>query len=222
MVVDVGCFVVGDEYRDTGRPRNKEDQFMRWINVPGSGIKNAGGIRGLRTLRAGASGIDGLILVTSSEPGNLHNPWQDDVPGKSGDLVYWGDAKDHPNKGLEDFQGNRYLRETAARPIADRPFILHFSRHRKGWVEFTGVYTLQKLEVARMQDGETSIKNLKATLRRIADTEADVRWILDWRTKHTPDERRRFAPKGWVDYLSGEALQEIKNDANIGVSYVSR
>jgi 5-methylcytosine-specific restriction endonuclease McrA len=72
-----------------------------------------------------------------------------------------------------------------------------------------------------MQDGEKSIKNLKATLRRIADTEADVRWIVDWRTKETLNERRRFAPKGWLEYLSGEALPETKNEADIEVSYVS-
>ena len=51
---DARRFVVGQEYRDTGKPGNKEDRFMGWINLPGSGIKNAGGIRGLRSLRSGA------------------------------------------------------------------------------------------------------------------------------------------------------------------------
>ena len=42
-------FEVGVEYRDTGSPNKSEDQFLRWINIPGSGMKNMGGIRWLKT-----------------------------------------------------------------------------------------------------------------------------------------------------------------------------
>ena len=72
-------FQIGREYRDTGRPKNPDDQFMRWINIEGSGIRNAGGIRGLRSLRGGNTGLDCLILITSRKPGNLHNPWVDQI-----------------------------------------------------------------------------------------------------------------------------------------------
>ncbi len=39
-------FEVGVEYRDTGSPNKSEDQFLRWINIPGSGMKNMGGFVG--------------------------------------------------------------------------------------------------------------------------------------------------------------------------------
>ena len=53
-------YKVGCEYRDTGKPKNEEDQLLGWINLPKSGLKNTGGIRGLRTLSKSRKGVDGI------------------------------------------------------------------------------------------------------------------------------------------------------------------
>ena len=35
-------------FRDTGSSADLGDEFLRWINIPGSGIRNMGGIRPLK------------------------------------------------------------------------------------------------------------------------------------------------------------------------------
>ena len=61
---------------------------MGWINLEGSGIRNAGGIRGLKSLRTGHSSLDALILVTSHKPGNT-NPWDDKIDSSDSTMFYW-------------------------------------------------------------------------------------------------------------------------------------
>ena len=39
---------LGHDYRDTGSVNNPADQFLGWINLPGSGMRNMGGIRPLK------------------------------------------------------------------------------------------------------------------------------------------------------------------------------
>ena len=39
---------LGHDYRDTGSVNNPDDQFLGWINLPGSGMRNMGGIRPLK------------------------------------------------------------------------------------------------------------------------------------------------------------------------------
>ena len=39
---------LGHDYRDMGKATNPADQFLGWINVAGSGMRNMGGIRPLR------------------------------------------------------------------------------------------------------------------------------------------------------------------------------
>ena len=225
-------FVVGREYRDKAAASNKEDEFSGWINIPDSGIGNSGGIRGLRSLRTGVNGIDGLVLVTTrnSESGYWHNPWEDDSSSEN-ELNYWGDAKAGPKKGIYDFRGNRLLQEVHSRPISNRPFILHFTRNKKGWVEFTGLYVMIDLEESEMIDGDVTVKNLKANLRRTSDSEVTVSWLEEWRTKDSRDERLNKAPKGWLEYLSEghiiESMNGVSNDVeavrcNIPSSFVSR
>ena len=64
---------------------------MGWINLEGSGIRNAGGIRGLKSLRTGHSSLDALILITSHKPGNLHNPWDDKIDSSDSILCSIGE-----------------------------------------------------------------------------------------------------------------------------------
>ena len=35
-------YTVGKKYRDRGSPNKDGDQFLKWINLPGSGMKNMG------------------------------------------------------------------------------------------------------------------------------------------------------------------------------------
>ena len=72
-------FEVGVEYRDTGSPNKSEDQFLRWINIPGSGMKNMGGIRWLKTKSKKRQNSDGIVLVSSHLNTDSHNPWDDIV-----------------------------------------------------------------------------------------------------------------------------------------------
>lgn len=41
-------YTVGKKYRDKGSPNKEGDEFLRWINLPGSGMKNMGGVRWLK------------------------------------------------------------------------------------------------------------------------------------------------------------------------------
>src|SRR3712207_815259 len=88
-------------YRDKGAPKDPDDQFMRWINLPGSGMANAPGIRPLRYLsKPPYTKLPSiLVLVTKkSTTGGSYNPWDDRIDSKSGRIRYWGDAKLHPEK----------------------------------------------------------------------------------------------------------------------------
>ena len=87
----------GKLYRDTGNLTD-DDQFMRWINLPGSGMPNSGGIRRLKHVGDQPfSQLLGLIvLVTSHSTTNPHNPREDIIDTRSGKISYWGDAEAKP------------------------------------------------------------------------------------------------------------------------------
>ena len=193
-------FEIGKEYRDTGKPKSSEDQFMGWINLEGSGIRNAGGIRGLKSLRTGSHGLDALILVTSHKSSNLHNPWNDKVNQDDSELFYWGDAKNHPSKNMMDFQGNRYLKQAEETQIP----ILHFIRNRQSYVEFSGLYLLQTLEEKQMTDQGELIDNLFSTLKRTQDNVVDCDWLKDWRTKDDWTERIKNGPSDWLSRIKSQ------------------
>ena len=222
-IKDEDVFEVGVEYRDMGKPTSTEDQFMGWINLEGSGIRNAGGIRGLKSLRTGHSGLDALILVTSHKSGNLHNPWDDKIDSRDSTMFYWGDAKQHSEKNMMDFQGNRYLKEAEVRQIP----ILHFVRNRQSYVEFSGIYLMQKLETKQMTDHGRTIDNLFVTLERTQDRTVNCNWLKNWRTIDDWTERSKNGPSDWLSRIkpqktttnisSGDSIT-----ANIPSSFVQR
>jgi hypothetical protein len=55
---------LGDRYRDTGSSGDPDDQFLRWINIPGSGIRNMGGIRPLKFTNLRLPVHAYIVLVT--------------------------------------------------------------------------------------------------------------------------------------------------------------
>lgn len=222
-IKDEHVFEIGVEYRDMGRPTSTEDQFMGWINLEGSGIRNAGGIRGLKSLRTGHSGLDALILVTSHKSGNLHNPWDDKIDSRDSSMFYWGDAKQHSEKSIMDFQGNRYLREAEESQIP----ILHFVRNRQSYVEFSGIYVMQKLETKQMTDQGMTIDNLFVTLERTQDKTVNCNWLTDWRTKDGWTERTKNGPSDWLSRVKPQKTTTHTSSsdsitANIPSSFVQR
>jgi len=221
--VEKHYFEVGKEYRDTGKPKNIIDEFMRRINIEGSGIRNAGGIRNLRSLRSGYSGLDGLILVTNHTSGNLHNLWKDKIIQSEKKLVYWGDAKFHSSKQVMDFQGNKYLKEASDNEIP----ILHFVRKRQSFVEFTGIYSLEKLEEREMEDRGEKIINLFAVLSKTSDEKVSSVWLKKWRVEDEWSKRIENAPEDWLSSVNKDITIHAENEvtslkASVPSSFVQR
>lgn len=103
---------LGHDYRDTGSVNNPADEFLGWINLSGSGMRNMGGIRPLRFVSLGEPTPAAIVLVTDERSaGSASNPWDDLVDIPHGRIVYWGDAKFDPKKTVDEFPGNRALRD---------------------------------------------------------------------------------------------------------------
>ena len=85
---------LGHDFRDLGAVRNADDQFLGWINLPGSGMRNMGGIRPLKFVTLKEPVPAAIVLVTDERSaGSTSNPWDDLVDIPHGRIVYWGDAK---------------------------------------------------------------------------------------------------------------------------------
>lgn len=195
-------FRVGQEYRDTGSPNKEEDQFLRWINLPNSGLKSMGGIRWLKTKSNKRESPDGIILLTNEVASAMHNPWDDLVNHHLGTIRYWGDAKHHPTMRIDDFSGNKNLRKAIDEPRrSQRPFILHFTKKRKGWVTFNGLCVLDSLDLGWFQDKQRPVQNYRATLTILNCEYVNAQWLADWRVKESLTERLDLAPEAWNEYI---------------------
>ena len=204
-------FEVGVEYRDTGSPNKSEDQFLRWINIPGSGMKNMGGIRWLKTKSKKRQNSDGIVLVSSHLNTDSHNPWDDIVDFHLGSVRYWGDAKFHQKKGIDDFEGNKNLRRAIDESDRSRhPFILHFSKTRSGWMRFNGLCVLNSLDLAWFQDLGRPVQNYRATLSILDCKRVSVDWITRWRTEDKLSVRLEGAPEAWDNYIRGKKVNVMR------------
>ena len=103
------AYRVGNTYRDRGGTRQEGDQFLAWINIPGSGMGNSEGIRSLRYVTRLTPLPAYLILVTHEKTGGARNPWDDIVDYGSSEILYWGDAKAHETRRHSEFKGNKVL-----------------------------------------------------------------------------------------------------------------
>jgi hypothetical protein len=105
-------YQLGKFYVDKGSRNHPEDQFLRWINLDGSGMLNSPGIRplGYTSTLSGNQMPAYLILVTHEKTGGQLNPWDDVVDLSNSEILYWGDAKSHKSKVVDDFKGNFVLR----------------------------------------------------------------------------------------------------------------
>jgi hypothetical protein len=184
------AFKVDHEYRDSSDTATNE--FHRWI-----GVKLSGGIRPLK--RRDGDGLAVLVLLSSEVSVATYNPWEDVLDPLQGRLWYWGDAKAHPTKTRDDFQGNRYLQQIwidVNEGNFDRvPPILHFSKPKKGLVRFNGVCVLKELQDAWMEEKGKRVRNYLARLDVLPIELCDVAWL---RARVRGDDT--LAPPEWLHY----------------------
>ena len=158
---------LGHSYRDAESVRSPDDQFLAWINLPGSGMRNMGGIRPLRFTSLGELAPAAIVLVTDERStGSASNPWDDLVDLHHGRIVYWGDAKFDAKRTVDDFPGNRALR-LAFNLVLDSqmalvPPILHFTKWETGRLAFNGLCVLERLELTWFEDRGRPVRNYRA------------------------------------------------------------
>ncbi|MFC1578969.1 restriction endonuclease [Pseudomonadota bacterium] len=204
-------YELGQIYRDKGSTTDTDDQFLRWINLPGSGMQNSPGIRPLRfTSQLSSQGLPAyLVLVTHEATGGQLNPWDDVIDLSSAQILYWGDAKFHESRRIDDFNGNRKLRAifdylTSGR-LEMAPPILHFSKPEKGRVKFNGLCCMDKLEISWFDDHGNPVQNYHAILTILDCAEVEIDWLHQRVTCSDPAEldRHEKCPKAWTNYKRG-------------------
>tara|TARA_B100000686_G_scaffold322394_1_gene376107 strand:- start:58 stop:1497 length:1440 start_codon:yes stop_codon:yes gene_type:complete len=203
-------YTVGATYRDTGGIKNQKDQFLRWVNIPGSGMLNSPGIRGLKytsdLLQHGLPAY--VILVTHEVNKTHHNPWPDKIDLQKNQISYWGDAKRHRTKTLNDFTGNKlllnisnYIDKGCVQLI---PPILHFSKEKIGYVKFNGLCVLSNLTADSFKYRKDSVQNYLLNLTILETQTVSLSWLHS-RVKSSSTEdldKDQNVPVEWQRYLS--------------------
>ena len=196
-------------FRDTGSSANPEDEFLRWINITGSGIRNMGGIRPLKFTHLKLPVQAYIVLVTVDRSrGSASNPWEDLVDLRTGTIVYWGDAK-FGAKTIDEFIGNRALRAAWDQVLDNRrhlvPPILHFTKVDTGSVRFNGVCVLDRLELTWFEDhAGRPVRNYRAHLAVLDEEFVDVDWLHKRATAVKESELHAGGPRAWQRYLAGK------------------
>ncbi len=218
---------LGQTYIDKGSIRNKEDQFLRWLNLKGSGMLNSPGIRPLAyTTPLSKLGLPAyLILVTNEITSGQLNPWDDIVDLSNAEILYWGDAKADPRKKIDDFKGNAVLRKiydfilTGPRELV--PPILHFSKPKKGIVKFNGLCVLDRLDISWFDDHGKPTRNYHAKLTVLDCEEVWVEWLhhrVVSESVITLDHHKR-CPESWLKYKKGNKkpidiwMKEVRSES---------
>src|SRR3954470_16180589 len=173
---------LGHDYRDTGSVTNPADQFLGWINLAGSGMRNMGGIRPLKFVTLGGSAAAAIVLVTvERSTGTASNPWEDLVDVQHGRIAYWGDAKFDARRTVDDFIGNRALKQAFDNVLDGRvklvPRILHFSKEKTGVLRFNGLCVLERLELTWFEDHGRPVRNYRAHLTILDEEFVDISWL---------------------------------------------
>jgi hypothetical protein len=208
-------YELGSTYVDKGGSSHPGDQFLRWVNIPGSGMLNSPGIRPLKNVHAAIPhGLPAyLVLVTHEKSAARgHNPWEDIVDLSNAEILYWGDSKAHPTKRLDDFSGNAVLRRVFNNLLdgerAAAPPILHFSKPRAGVVKFNGLCVLDRLDLAWFYDAGRPVRNYHARLRVLDCDNVPLAW-LHHRAQATTvallDDHPN-CPTVWQRYKMGETV----------------
>lgn len=215
---------VGYSYRDlTSTKIGSGDEFLKWFSQPGAeaGVLNTigstGGIRPKKfinkalQLPEGFEGIpSALILTTTNISQQFHNPWEDLVDYGTGQIIYWGDAKYDEktrSKKHREFKGNKALLLINELLLAQErtfvPPILHFSRNKRGYVQFSGLCVLERIETSWFEDKGRPITNLRCVLSILDIEECPISWLHSRALAGKPSEIDNQCPKVWRDYLRG-------------------
>ena len=199
---------LGHDYRDSGSLKDEGDQFMAWINVPGSGMRNMGGIRPLKFTRMIEPVTAAIVLVTDERSaGSTSNPWDDLVDIPHGRIVYWGDAKFDQKRLVDDFPGNRALRDAFNQVLDSQmalvPPILHFSKRETGMLRFNGLCILDRLELTWFEDHGRPVRNYRAHLTILDEEFVDVEWLHSRMNASARSELTGKGPDAWRRYQDG-------------------
>lgn len=216
-------YQLGYTYTDKGSRKHSDDQFLRWVNVDGSGMLNSPGIRPLvYTSALSKTGLPAyLILVTHDVTGGQLNPWDDVVDLSSAEILYWGDAKGDQKKKIDDFRGNATLRKIYDYLLDGQkelvPPILHFSKPKKGVVQFNGLCVLDKLDVSWFDYHGQPVRNYHAKLTILDCPEVSTEWLHHRVASGSPTslDKHPDCPGSWLKYKKGN-----KNPIDIWVKQI--
>jgi hypothetical protein len=200
-------YKVGHQYIDTGGINNIDDQFLRWINIPESGMRNQDGIRAINYVHHDSNYIPAYIILVSHEIKSRGNPWEDVIDLSTSQIYYWGDAKFNKEKNYPDFRGNKRLLQTwdaiLENDIIKVPPILHFNKPRKGIVEFTGLCVLSDLQITWFEHQGKPVKNYRIVLTILDEDIVKVSWLHDRAKCNDIKTLNDGAPKSWKSYIKG-------------------
>jgi HJR/Mrr/RecB family endonuclease len=190
---DEPTYLIDNSYRDS--TDLDHNQFYTWL-----GVKNSGGVR---PRRAEDGRLAFLVLVSSHVSVATYNPWDDVIDPLQGRIWYWGDAKGHPTKTRDDWDGNRYLQHIWLAVNEERwtdvPPILHFSKLQKGYVKFNGVAVLTELKDSWMEERGMRVRNYRAGLDVLPIQRVPLSWLesrVAGLEHDIPSEWRRYATTG--------------------------
>ena len=200
-------YKIGHQYKDTGGTSKSEDQFLRWINIPNSGMRNQDGIRAINYVQFDSNYIPAYIILVSHEIKSHGNPWEDVIDLSTSQIYYWGDAKFDREKNYPDFRGNKRLLQTWEAVLQNDldkvPPILHFNKPKKGIVEFTGLCVLSDLQITWFEDKGKPVKNYKCVLTILDEDIVNVDWLHYRARCNDISKLNDTAPKSWKSYIKG-------------------
>ena len=167
-----------------------------------------GGIRSLKFTDLPEPVTAAIVLVTDDRSaGSASNPWDDLVDLHHGRIVYWGDAKYASGRRVDDFPGNRALREAFNQVLDSQmavvPPILHFSKRATGSLTFNGLCVLERLELTWFEDHGRPVRNYRAHLTILDEEFVDVAWIHSRVTASSRSDLVGTGPRAWQRYQDG-------------------
>ena len=202
---------LGKTYIDKASKLDPQDQFMRWININGSGMLNSPGIRPLKYItNLSKSDLPAyMVLVTNEKTTGKLNPWDDVIDFSKSEILYWGDAKFDNSKKIDDFKGNKILRIIYNYILKGQtsliPPILHFSKPSRGLIKFNGLCILNKLDITWFDDDNSAVQNYLAKLIILDCEKVSIEWLHS-RVKCSVEDKidsHKDCPKSWNEYKKG-------------------
>jgi len=216
---------VDNVYRNTGSKNNPDDEFIRkvWVDIENSSDKNAnwtipnsGGIRGLAKgkNKKKIKSIDksAIFCITVKHSTGSHNPWEDSINVFNGQIRYWGDAKSKLNKGIDDFDGNKYLRYAYDNVLKGQykkvPPILHFTNERQGEIRFNGLCVIEQANIRWTIDDDKRILNYQFILAILDCDEVSTDWIKSRAILNS--DNHPFCPDVWKTYIKTGNIKRLQ------------